>query len=244
MDRSSEIAFLHPWPALEHAARAWPDADALVFPHQNEKRSFLAWHTEALRVAGALKSLGLGTGDHVALLAENRIEWPVVQMACVALGAVFVPLNTHYRKDDLAYALKQSDARALICSTAYRSNPFLDNVMALRDELPMLAHVLPLEADYSRLAAHEPLDVKPAHKVDAVGALLYTSGTTGFPKGALLSHRAMMMVAGSSAGAAWSFCRRSVDFDHSVVSLRGVHSQCARLSAQGGCLCRCSKLRS
>ena len=190
---------LHPWPALEHAAKSWPDADALIFPHQTACRSFAQYRAEALALAGALSARGIGAGDHVALLAENRVEWAVVQMACAALGAVFVPFNTHYRKDDLAYALKQSDAKALICSTQYRSNPYLENVTALRPSLPLLAHVITLEEDYPRLIAEgcsfTPVTPDPL----AVAALLYTSGTTGFPKGALLSHRAMMMVATNSA---------------------------------------------
>ena len=151
---------LHPWPALEHAARTWPDADALVFPHQNARRSFAQYHGEALALVGALSARGIRAGDHVALLAENRVEWAVVQMACAALGAVFVPLNTHYRKDDLAYALKQSDSKAVICSTQYRSNPYLENITALTASLPLLAHVFTLEDDYPGLVA-ESHDFKP-----------------------------------------------------------------------------------
>ena len=190
---------LHPWQALEHAAGTWPDAAALVFPHQQARLSFADYRAEALALAGALAARGIGIGDHVALLAENRVEWAVVQMACAALGAVFVPLNTHYRKDDLAYALKQSDAKALICSTQYRSNPYLENVTALRPSLPLLAHVFTLEDDYPRLIAEAHAFTPVTPDPDAVAALLYTSGTTGFPKGALLSHRAMMLVATHSA---------------------------------------------
>lgn len=190
---------LHPSQALEHAAQTWPHADALVFPHQQARCSFVQYRAEALALAGALHARGIRTGDHVALLAENRIEWAVVQMACAALGTVFVPLNTHYRKDDLAYALKQSDSKALICSTQYRSNPYLENVTALRPLLPLLAHVFTLEEDYPRLVAEGHGFTPVAADADAVAALLYTSGTTGFPKGALLSHRAMMMVATHSA---------------------------------------------
>ena len=190
---------LHPWPALQRAAETWPDADALVFPHQQARRSFRQYRDEALALAGALSVRGIGRGDHVALLAENRVEWPIVQMACAALGAVFVPLNTHYRRDDLAYALKQSDSRVLLCSTSYRGNPYLENVKSLRPQLPLLDHVFTLEDDYPALVAngHAARPVEP--DPDAVAALLYTSGTTGFPKGALLSHRAMMMVAGGTA---------------------------------------------
>ncbi len=190
---------LHPWQALDHAARQWPDAEALVFPHQQARSSFSQYRAEALALAGALAARGMGAGDHVALLAENRVEWAVVQMACAALGAVFVPLNTHYRKDDLAYALKQSDSKALLCSTQYRSNPYLENVRELRPGLPLLAHVFTLEDDYPRLVGEGRTFTPVTPDPDAVAALLYTSGTTGFPKGALLSHRAMMLVATNSA---------------------------------------------
>ena len=193
------MSFDHPWLALEHAMRRWPDADALVFPHQQARRNFRQYHAEAMALAGALASRGIVPGDHVALLAENRVEWPMVQMACAALGAVFVPLNTHYRRDDLAYALKQSDSKALICSTQYRSNPYLANVTALRPQLPLLEHIFTLEDDYPRLIAEARAFTSAAPDADAVAALLYTSGTTGFPKGALLSHRAMMMVGRNSA---------------------------------------------
>ena len=193
------MTFDHPWPALEQAASAWPDAEALVFPHQQARRTFRQYRDEALALAGALSARGLKAGDHIALLAENRVEWAVVQMACAAMGAVFVPLNTHYRKDDLAYALKQSDSRALICSTQYRSNPYLENVSAIRGELPLLDHVFTLEDDYPRLVAERHGFTPAASEPSAVASLLYTSGTTGFPKGALLSHRAMMMDARGAA---------------------------------------------
>ena len=193
------MSVLHPWAALERAAARWPEAEALAFPHQQARRSFAQYHDEALALAGALAVRGLKSGDHIALLAENRVEWPVVQLACAALGAVFVPLNTHYRRDDLAYALRQSDAKALICSTQFRSNPYLENVTALRPSLPLLAHVLTLEQDYPRLIAERHAFTPVPANPDAVAALLYTSGTTGFPKGALLSHRAMMMVGANSA---------------------------------------------
>ena len=193
------MSFDHPWPALQHAVAAWPEAEALVFPHQQARRSFRQYRDEALALAGALAARGIRPGDHVALLAENRLEWAIVQMACAAMGAVFVPLNTHYRKDDLAYALKQSDSRVLICSTSYRSNRYLENVTALRPDLPLLTHVFTLEDDYPKLIAEArgftPAEPDPSR----VAALLYTSGTTGFPKGALLSHRAMMMVGRSTA---------------------------------------------
>ena len=101
------------------------------------------------RWRGRLPRAGLKAGDHIALLAENRVEWPIVQMACAAMGAVFVPLNTHYRQGRsglCAEAIGLAGADLLDCS--YRSNPYLETVTALRPELPLLDHVFTLEEDY------------------------------------------------------------------------------------------------
>ncbi len=201
-------SFDHPWLALEAAVAAHPGAEALVFPHQRARRSFAEWRDEAGRLAASLLCRGIRPGDHVALLAENRLEWPIVQMAAAAMGAVLVPLNTHYRKDDLAYALAQSQSRAVILSERFRSNPYLENVLALHAELPGLAHVISLDgADPGRLVlgygelVASSISARTAPDLDllAPAALLYTSGTTGFPKGALLTHRGMMMCARETA---------------------------------------------
>lgn len=193
----------HPWVAIAHAARQHGDREALVFPHQNARLTYAGWRDAALRMAAGLSSLGLRPGDSVALLAENRIEWPVAQLAVAALGGLLVPLNTHYRRDDLGFALAQSRVRALITSAAFRSNPYLENVLELRSELPALEHVISLDpADAQGVV--KSTDLKPAANfrpepaANVAAALLYTSGTTGTPKGALLTHRSMMMNAGGT----------------------------------------------
>jgi acyl-CoA synthetase (AMP-forming)/AMP-acid ligase II len=190
---------LHAWQALCAAARTWPAQEALVFPHQKARWSFSRWQAQAQAWAEGLAACGIRPGQHVALLAENRVEWPVVQMACAALGAVFVPLNSHYRRDDLAYVLQQSEAAALFCSAQYRGNPYLEHVAALRPALPHLSHVFCFDDD-SLAPLSQPGRITPASDPDAVAALLYTSGTTGFAKGALLTHRAMMMDSRCAAG--------------------------------------------
>ena len=234
---------LHPWPALEHAARTWPNAEALVFPHQSARRSFAQYHAEALALAGALHVRGLRAGDHVALLAENRVEWAVVQMACAALGAVFVPLNTHYRKDDLAYALKQSDSQALICSTHYRSNPYLENVTALRPSLPLLAHVFTLEEDYPRLVA-EGRSFTPVAPDPRCGG-----GTALYLRHHGLSEGRAALAPGHDDGGAQQRHAAGIerggplDLHHPAVPLRGLHSQPARLPQPWRGLCRRAELR-
>src|SRR5690348_16974339 len=73
---------------------------------------------------------------------ENRLEWPMTQLALALAGLVMVPINSHSRKDDLAYALEQSDSRALLLSRSFRSNPYLEMVEGLRSRLPLLRHVV------------------------------------------------------------------------------------------------------
>lgn len=146
-------------------------------------------------------SLGLRPGDHVALLAKNRIEWPLVQGAAALLGAVLVPLNTHFRREDLGQVLRSSRAKALVLSPAFRSNPYLEHVQTLRSSLPALECVVVLEGEapgcvrFDELLQSAPPDRLPRVDPGDVGSLQYTSGTTGVPKGALLTHEGMLQVA-------------------------------------------------
>jgi acyl-CoA synthetase (AMP-forming)/AMP-acid ligase II len=203
-----EPIFDHPIAALAHQARVRGDAEALVFPAAGGRLTFGGWRDRSLRIAGGLRALGIERGDPVALLAENRLDWPVVQMAAAALGALLVPLNTHYRADDLAFALDASGARAIFLSRSFRSNPYLDHVMAARAGLPELEHVISLdgrEPEQGVLGiddlAGDPVLAGPltADPPRTAGALLFTSGTTGKPKGALLTHAGMMMCARETA---------------------------------------------
>ena len=199
--------FHHPADALEAQAEARPNHGALIFPQEPATLTFKRWHDEALALARGLVALGVSPGDPVALVAENRSRWAVVQMAAAAAGALFVPLNTHYRSDDLVQALSLSRAKMLFSVPGFRGNPYLTHVNAARGALPDLREVISLggtgESDdpYADLiAAGKTTDrALPARDPDAPAALLYTSGTTGTHKGAVLSHRAMMMNARQTA---------------------------------------------
>jgi fatty-acyl-CoA synthase len=197
-----------PGAALRDQAARRPDAPALVFPESGGRLRFSGWLAAAEAAARGLLDLGLAPGAHLALLAENRLEWPIAQLAGALGGFVLVPLNTHYRRDDLAYALAQSDSAALLLSPAFRSNPYLETLRALRPSLPRLAHAVvfggsqpdcPSFAELIAAGARSTTPLPPVQPGDAA-ALLYTSGTTGFPKGALLTHDGMLANAWGTTG--------------------------------------------
>src|SRR5262249_22125505 len=156
--------------------------------------SFAGWLEESSNLARGLMNLGIARGQHVALLAENRLEWPVVQMAAALAGFVLVPLNSHLRQDDLGYALGQSDSAALLTSRRFRSSDYLAMVAALRSRLPALRQVICFDgADTGALDYRAVVDrgremeiALPHVAAGDIATMLYTSGTTGFPKGALL----------------------------------------------------------
>ncbi len=180
-----------------HAGRR-PDAPGLRFPLSDDARSYGEWHREALHLAQGLLALGLRPGDHIALLAEARIEWPIVETAISAMGGVMVPLNTHYRAEEIRYALDQSRSRALFVSPSFRSNPYLEMVESVRGDLPGLRLVIAFgsggDLEYGQLLkrGEGASATLPAPGPRDPAALLYTSGTTGFPKGALLTHHGML----------------------------------------------------
>lgn len=187
--------FRTPGDALAHQAETRGGREALAFPESGARLTWAEWHGAAAALARAMLDRGLRPGDRVGLLAESRIEWPVVQMAVAMAGCVLVPLNTHYRRDDLAYALGHAKPRGLFLSRSFRGNPYMEHVRAIRDSVPSLETPVLLDGpDYGRLieAGRASRTALPEVNPDSVGSLQYTSGTTGFPKGALLTHAGMM----------------------------------------------------
>ncbi|WP_202900007.1 class I adenylate-forming enzyme family protein [Acidovorax sp. JHL-9] len=193
--------------ALVQCAHRWPDHDGVVFPLANKRLSFSQWLDQAERLAQALRRMGIGEGDTVALWAENRVEWAVTQAALAGIGAVLVPINTHFREKDLCFVLKHSQAKAILFSQRFRSSNYLNMIVSQRPQAPALKHVIcfdPVECQdvlaYGQLIEDRGDAFVPTQaSAAAMGSVQYTSGTTGQPKGAALSFGGMMLNAAASA---------------------------------------------
>jgi len=185
----------------ERAARRWGAREAVYF--KGQRRSFSELSAAVDRLARGLLHLGIGPGEKVALWMVNRPEFLETTFAVVKIGAVLVPINTRLRTDDVAYILGQSDSTTLVI--AERSGP-VDYLGMLREippsRSPRLRRVIAVgeaprpgtlhwdavlaaadEVDQTALSARAEA-VSP----DATAFFMYTSGTTGFPKGAMHDH--------------------------------------------------------
>ena len=160
--------------------------------------SFAQWNSRACRLANALVGLGLEKGDRVALLAYNRVEWLEIYIALAKAGLVAVPVNFRLVGPEIKYIVEHCAARTFIVEDA-----LVDRVEAIRAELsiPDQAWIRigekPLSGwnDYEALIARAS-DAEPAAKVQLTDtwALMYTSGTTGKPKGAIRNHQGSALI--------------------------------------------------
>jgi fatty-acyl-CoA synthase len=181
---------------LERTAAEFGDRPAIVSRHQGVRLTYAEFDAEVDRVARALLAAGFETGERIGIWSPNRVEWAVVQYATAKAGVVLVNINPAYRTHELLYALRQSGCRMLIAAASFKTSDYAAMLDEVRGELPGLeraaffetpswdellagAGAVPVEALRERSAAldtSDPINIQ------------YTSGTTGFPKGATLSH--------------------------------------------------------
>ena len=171
--------------ALACAAEAHPDREALIVSHQNVRLTWRELDEAATRVATGLAGLGLAPGDRIGIWAVNCAEWVLLQYGAARAGIVLVNVNPAYRSHELRFVLRKSHIRALFlhaadCRTNYRG---------ILEECGPPEHVVWLGAPSwdEMLAAGRATPADPASPHD-VANIQYTSGTTGSPKGVLLTH--------------------------------------------------------
>ncbi len=204
-----------PWPrwnleqALERAAREWPDAEALVIA--GRRLNYRELELSAHAVARALRAAGIGHGDHVGVCMGNAVEWVQFFYGAAIVGAVTVPVNTRFKADELAYCLQQADIKLLFTAGRFLKIDFMamlrricpaleyalpDAALPKLEEVVVLGDAIPAGAiDYGKWlarGAYAPAVNAKAVDADDVMLIQYTSGTTSYPKGVMLTHDNML----------------------------------------------------
>jgi fatty-acyl-CoA synthase len=171
------------------------EAEALVVPHQHYRATYRQLWEQVTLAARGLLARGVARGDRVGIWSPNRFEWVVVQFATARIGAILVNVNPAYRVTELEYALRQSGVSFLILARAFRQSDYVGMLETVRTMCPELREALVLEDGWeSLLRDGETVSeaalaaVESELQCDDPINLQYTSGTTGFPKGATLSH--------------------------------------------------------
>jgi fatty-acyl-CoA synthase len=171
------------------------DSEALVVPHQNYRATYRELWEQVSLVARGLIARGVGRGDRVGIWSPNRFEWVVVQYATARIGAILVNINPAYRTTELEYALGQSGVSFLILARGFRQTDYVGMLGAVKGSCRELREALVLEdgwdsllRDGARLGDDALEAVESSLQFDDPINIQYTSGTTGFPKGATLSH--------------------------------------------------------
>lgn len=180
---------------FERMVAAGPDADALVEVATGRRWTYARLNDEVDTVARGLMALGVAKGDRVGIWAPNCAEWVILQLATAKIGAILVNINPAYRTHELAYVLKQSGIRTLVSATAFKSSDYVTMVAEVQADCPALKDIIflgTLDWDQLRIeqVGEDQLRARTAElsSTDPIN-IQYTSGTTGFPKGATLSHR-------------------------------------------------------
>jgi fatty-acyl-CoA synthase len=205
---------------LDRAAERFADRDALVVPWQEVRWTWAELRDRADALARGLAGLGLTVGDRVGILAPNCSEWVLTQFATARLGLILVSINPAYRTRELGHALRLAGVRALVTATRFKTSDYTGMLAELMPAsagaspgplfdagLPDLRFVIEIggatagaRIGFETLLESAQPVCAPALRAEQAINIQYTSGTTGAPKGATLTHRNLLHNAACAAG--------------------------------------------
>lgn len=217
VERGMDMTLLHKTVGeiVKEQAQLHPNQEAYVYPEHDIRKTYNEFDKETDQLAKAFMGMGIKKGEHVAIWSDNKREWLLSQYATGKMGAVLVTVNTNYQAAELEYLLKQSESTTLILDESFKGTSYIDLIRTVcpelitsergaisSEELPHFKRIILMTErseegmyKWSEFMAHgetitDTALEKQLHSLDPddVINIQYTSGTTGFPKGVMLTH--------------------------------------------------------
>lgn len=180
---------------LKKTVEKFPHNDALICLHQDYRRTYQEFWNEIEEVAKSLLALKIEKGERIGVWSPNRFEWVLLQYASARLGIILVNINPAYRASELKYVLNQSEISVLFTPTEFKTSTYKKMVDEVKPDCQNLREIIFFETDWkdflskgNTVSVEDIIARESTLHFDEPINIQYTSGTTGFPKGATLSH--------------------------------------------------------
>ena len=180
---------------LRRTSSRFPGREALIVRSQGFRATYAELWDHTTKVARGLLALGVKKGDRVGIWSPNRWEWVALQYGSARVGAILVNINPAYKTAELEYVLREAGVSVLVLAKAFRTSDYVTMLTEVRPRLPGLRDAIVIDDDWDKLCGagsfvtdHALAEREASLQFDDAINLQYTSGTTGFPKGATLTH--------------------------------------------------------